>query len=192
MNRIATVPNLLTLLRLGCLPAVILLFRNGRHGAAAGIFVAAMITDGLDGWLARRLDQRTALGLYLDPVVDKIVVLALLYELGAAGTIHAAVPHLFLARELLQNAVRSVAAAGGTVVGANWMGKTKFVLETVLITWGLLAPVLPDLVSRRDLEGAQGVALSASAWIVLLAAWAFFAVFTYRNRSCVLGSEALR
>ena len=81
---ILTIPNILTLLRLASLPLVIALFRMEHHAWAACVFLVFMLSDGLDGWLARRLDQCSALGLYLDPVVDKIVILVLFYELARA------------------------------------------------------------------------------------------------------------
>ncbi len=168
-----TLPNLLTLSRLAALPAVIGLARAGHSTWAAGVFLAAMLTDCFDGWLARRLDQRSELGLYLDPVVDKIVVLTLFYELVHQGVVPIAVPHLFLARELLQNGVRAAAASRGTVVGANWMGKTKAALQTAVLFWGLLLP-----------DSGPGVAFAA--WAVLLLSWGFFFVFLSWNRQLLL------
>jgi len=139
-----------------------------------------MLTDCVDGWLAKRLGQCTSLGLYLDPVVDKVVILVLLYELARGRLIHGAVPHLFLARELLQNGVRAAAAARGTVVGANWMGKSKACLQTALVAWGLM---MPGLAVRLPAAGKRlAGALDVSAWAVLGLAWCFFAVFVYRNR----------
>ena len=182
MKDLLTVPNLLTLARLASLPIVTVLARRGQVVAAAAVFLAGMGTDVLDGWLAKKLKQQTRLGLYLDPVVDKIVILVLLYELSYTGLLQAVVPHLFLVRELLQNAVRAVAAGRGAVVGANWMGKTKAVLQTVLIAWGLLLPALVD-----RLPGAAGIsccrAFHAMVWGVLLMTWCFFGVFLCWNRA---------
>jgi len=140
-----------------------------------------MITDSVDGWLARRLDQETALGLYLDPVVDKIVIVALFYELARAGLVNWAVPHLFLTRELLQNAVRAAAATRGAVVGSNWMGKAKALLQIVLITWGLLIPTVghwaPELVIRH-----VDACFAVATWTVVALAWSFLGRFLYLNR----------
>jgi len=171
------VPNTLTLLRLACLPAIVALFRAGL-AAAAPVFLIVMLTDCFDGWLARRLNQCTALGVYLDPVVDKIVVIALFYELACAGFIPLAIPHLVLARELLQNAVRALGATRGTVVGANWMGKTKATLQILVLAWGLALPAL----CREASGGGLQTALQASAWAVLLLSWVFLAVFAHHNR----------
>jgi CDP-diacylglycerol---glycerol-3-phosphate 3-phosphatidyltransferase len=173
-------PNLLTLARLMALPAVIVLFRQGRAVPAAILFVAAMLTDCFDGWLARRRNQCTALGMYLDATVDKVVLVALFYELAYAGLVSWLIPHLFLARELLHDGFRSAAAIRGTVLGANWMGKVKAALQTVAITWGLLVPVL----------GAPwGMPLQVFAGIVLALSWAFFGMFLWRNRGLLKGTR---
>ena len=171
-SRIMTVPNLVTFLRLLLLGPIIVLYREGHCLAAAALFLLTMGTDAVDGWLARRLDQRSALGVYLDPVVDKVVVLVLFYELAHAGMIAFATVHLFLLRELLQNAVRNVAATRGRVVGANWMGKTKAFLQTLLITVGLLLP-------GPGTTGAAAVA--AAAWLLVLLSWIFLGIFVKWN-----------
>jgi CDP-diacylglycerol--glycerol-3-phosphate 3-phosphatidyltransferase len=176
------VPNTLTLLRLACLPATIALYRCGRPVWAAALFLAIMLADCVDGWLARRLGQQTWLGTFLDPVTDKIVMVAIFYELARANMMPLAVPHLLLARELFQNAVRDVAAARGKVVGANWMGKTKAILQTSVVIWGLLLPVVADRLSDAA-ASALRVAFGAAAWGVVGLAWVFFAVFVSWNRS---------
>ena len=185
------IPNLLTVLRLAALPVIAWLFRSGYYSMASGVFVVTMLTDCVDGWIARRLNQRSALGMYLDPVVDKIVVLALLYELSYGGVIDIAVAHLLLARELLQNGVRAVASGRGTVVGANWMGKTKMVLQSILIGMGLLLPLITG--EAGPLGRALGAGVHVLAWSVLALAWMFFGVFVYWNRAVLVeGSPTLK
>jgi len=174
-----SIPNLLTILRIAALPVIITLFRTGRHVSAAAVFFVVMLTDCVDGWLARKLNQQTTLGLYLDPVVDKIVLIVLLYELARAGLIDTAIAYLFLARELLQNAVRAVAALGGEVVGANWMGKTKAAFQTGLITVGLALPGFSGPGERSQ------VLFAVSAWALLALTWCFFGMFACRNRKAL-------
>jgi phosphatidylglycerophosphate synthase len=94
------------------------------------------------------------------------------------------VPHLLLARELLHSAVRDVAAARGTVVGANWMGKTKAFLQTALVLWGLSFP------AQCSAAGQSRLAFAIAAWAVVATAWAFFAVFAIRNRAVLRGNPA--
>jgi cardiolipin synthase len=73
-KRIFTVPNQLTFLRLGFLPFFIIAIHYGRYSIALGLLIAAGISDGLDGLLARKLNQKTALGAYLDPIADKVML----------------------------------------------------------------------------------------------------------------------
>ena len=87
-KRIFTVPNQLTFLRLGFLPFFLIAIHYDRYPVALGLLIAAGLSDGLDGLLARKLSQRTALGAYLDPIADKLllsssfVVLALNRKIG--------------------------------------------------------------------------------------------------------------
>ena len=93
-------PNLLTLLRLFLLPFLVIQIFDGRWWVAAGIFVLAGISDGLDGLLARRLGQHTRLGQYLDPIADKLMLSTLFLVLTHAGLIPRYVTVLVFSRDL--------------------------------------------------------------------------------------------
>ena len=185
-DSIVNLPNLLTVFRLVMWPVIVGLYRCGYGVTAAAVFVAVMLTDLLDGLLARRLNQTSPLGVYLDPVTDKIIILSLFYELARADLLSIWVPHLFLSRELLQNAIRATAAARGNVVAANWTGKTKAFLQNVLITWGLLVPWLdaacPGAASLRP-------AFRVSVWAVVVLTWAFLVRSAVVNRRVFAGSQ---
>ena len=71
-----TLPNFITLLRLAALPFFLLAIAEGRFGIALGLFVAAGISDGIDGFLARHFHMRSALGAYLDPIADKLLLMS--------------------------------------------------------------------------------------------------------------------
>jgi len=71
-----TLPNFITLIRLAALPFFLIAIAAGRFGIALGIFVGAGISDGIDGFLARRFDMRSALGAYLDPIADKLLLMS--------------------------------------------------------------------------------------------------------------------
>jgi cardiolipin synthase (CMP-forming) len=73
-GRIWTVPNQITLLRLGFLPCFLILMLYDHYGWALAVLVVAGLSDGIDGLLARRLDQKSALGAYLDPIADKLLL----------------------------------------------------------------------------------------------------------------------
>ena len=70
-----TLPNFITLVRLAAIPFFLLAISDGRFGIALSIFVAAGISDGVDGYLARRFEMKSALGAYLDPIADKLMLM---------------------------------------------------------------------------------------------------------------------
>ena len=87
MSLLYQLPNLLTLLRIGAVPVLILFLYEGRYGAALVVFVIAGITDGLDGWIAKRFDAVTRLGSILDPLADKMLIVSTYVMLTLAGDI---------------------------------------------------------------------------------------------------------
>ncbi|HEX4006383.1 MAG TPA: CDP-alcohol phosphatidyltransferase family protein [Acidobacteriaceae bacterium] len=100
MNDLRATPNLLTILRLCIVPFLVLAVLDGRFPVAFGLFVFAGVTDALDGLLARVLHQRTLLGQYLDPVVDKLLLSTLFLVLHHSGLISLRVTVLVFARDL--------------------------------------------------------------------------------------------
>lgn len=76
MKGLWTLPNFITLVRLAALPFFLLSIAEGRFGIALLIFVAAGISDGVDGYLARRFNMNSALGAYLDPIADKLLLMS--------------------------------------------------------------------------------------------------------------------
>jgi cardiolipin synthase len=79
------VPNLITLTRLLLVPLTIWLILGGRYGAAFWVFIAAGVSDALDGFIAKRFDCRTALGALLDPIADKALLTSVYVMLGIGG-----------------------------------------------------------------------------------------------------------
>ena len=94
-------PNLITLGRLLCVPLAIWLILGERYGLAFWVFVAAGISDALDGWIAKRWDQRTPLGALLDPIADKALLAAVYITLGFAGELPHWLVILVVLRDLL-------------------------------------------------------------------------------------------
>lgn len=135
-------PTWITLLRLAGVPFIFLSlipFEAPQRWIAVVIFVAVAATDWLDGYLARKLDQVTELGKFLDPLVDKLLVMAPLLILVEQGLIPAWGVFVILAREL---AIAGWRVNQRTVTGANLWGKLKTVSQIVAIAL-LLAP-LPE------------------------------------------------
>ena len=100
-SRIFTVPNELTLLRLAFLPFFIIAIEYDRYFAALAILVVSGLTDALDGYLARSLDQKTALGAYLDPIADKLLMSTSYLVLALKGRIGWWLAILVLGRDVL-------------------------------------------------------------------------------------------
>jgi cardiolipin synthase len=100
-NRILTVPNELTFLRLAFLPVFIIAIQYDRYAWALGILVAGGLSDALDGWLARQLNQKTALGAYLDPIADKLLMSSSYFVLALKGKIGWWLAILVLGRDVL-------------------------------------------------------------------------------------------
>jgi len=140
---ILTTPNLLTLVRIGTVPllVVLLLFPGpGPSAAAAAVFFAASITDFLDGYIARNYGSGSTVGKFLDPLADKLVVTAALIMLSGiprTPRIPAWIVAVLVSREILVTGLRAVAAAEGRVIAAEELGKYKMVLQ-VMAVQGLL------------------------------------------------------
>jgi cardiolipin synthase (CMP-forming) len=109
MNSPATLPNLLTILRLLLAPFIFTAIVTGPHKRALVLFVIAALTDGLDGLLARRINQSTALGAYLDPIADKVLLSGVFLSLAIAGSIPSWLVVVIFGRDLLLLASSGIA-----------------------------------------------------------------------------------
>jgi len=127
-------PNLLTFVRILMIPVVLVLLERGRPKDcywAAWVFVAAAITDLIDGWLARRMGLVSVLGKFLDPLADKLIVAAVLVWLVQMGRIPAWTVVILLSREITITALRGVASSQGLIISAGTGGKLKTALQMV-------------------------------------------------------------
>ncbi len=135
------IPNLLTFGRIVAIPFFVWLLDRPtpiRCFWACIVFTAAAITDILDGYLARKLGVVSVLGKFLDPLADKLIVMAALVWMVPMGRIAAWVVVLLLAREISVTGLRSVAASEGVIIGAGQEGKTKTALQMIGIVALLL------------------------------------------------------
>ena len=98
---------------------------------AAWIYSAATVTDYLDGWLARRQGLVTVMGKFLDPLADKLMVMAMLIMLVALSRVPALLVVVILAREMTINGLRSIAASEGLMIPAGELGKLKTALQMI-------------------------------------------------------------
>jgi len=136
-------PIILTWLRIAMIPLLIGLFYlpDGwltvpvRDALAALAFVVAALTDWLDGWLARRWNQTSAFGAFLDPVADKLMVCAALLILLSLGRVDTCIALVIIGREIAISALREWMASIGAraSVAVHWLGKFKTIAQMVAI-----------------------------------------------------------
>jgi len=175
-TRTVALPNLLTFVRIGLVPVLVLTLlwptMSGR-ALAAGLFLLACVTDFFDGWLARRHGLTTALGQLLDPLADKLLVAAALIMLVAVPPeprVPAWMAVVIVLREIAVTGLRGIASHGGVLVPARELGKYKvvvqmFALEALLIHYRY---ALPGVGLEIDFHAAGMVLL----WMALvLAVW---------------------
>ncbi len=134
-------PNVLTLLRIGIIPILIIVFYlpfNWAHYFAALLFALACITDWLDGFLARKLEQQSSFGAFFDPVADKLLVSAsLLLLVGSSDLHYITLPAIVIVgREIVISALREWMAELGqrTSIAVSYIAKIKTSLQMVAIT----------------------------------------------------------
>jgi CDP-diacylglycerol--glycerol-3-phosphate 3-phosphatidyltransferase len=145
------VPNVLTVLRILAVPVIVVALLdetpNG-DALAAAVFALAALTDGLDGYIARSRDAVTTFGKLMDPLADKLLIVAALVSLVSLGRLAAWVAMVIIARELAVTGLRAVAAERGVVISASWLGKLKTALQVAavfaLIIWDP-APLAVDV-----------------------------------------------
>jgi len=135
-----TIPTALTLFRIALLPVMVVVFYAGFRGAniaAAAIFIAAALTDWLDGWVARRYDMGSAFGAFLDPVADKLMVAVTLFLLVQENPtpLMAVTSAVIVGREISISALREWMAEIGqrATVGVATVGKVKTVMQIIAI-----------------------------------------------------------
>jgi CDP-diacylglycerol--glycerol-3-phosphate 3-phosphatidyltransferase len=100
---------------------------------AGTVFIVASLTDAVDGYVARKRGIVTNLGKFIDPLADKILIVAALISLVELGRLQAWMVMIIVARELIVSGVRMVAAVGGVVIHASPMGKAKTVSQIMAI-----------------------------------------------------------
>lgn len=179
-----TVPTMLTLLRILLIPVLVLVFYlpyKWTGFAAAAIFAFASVTDWLDGWIARRYNQFSAFGAFLDPVADKLMVAVALVIVvsvkdGAEATWMALFSSVIIGREIAVSALREwMAEIGqGATVRVASVGKIKTIVQMVALVCLLYQDRvlgLPIYLIGEWLLAAAALLTLWSGWTYLRAAW---------------------
>src|SRR6185369_4794407 len=134
------IPNILTLMRIAAIPLMAVLLLTGEREPcfwAAALFSAASFTDWLDGFLARRMGIVTVFGKFLDPIADKLIVMAALIMITPLGRVPAWMVLVILGREIIITGLRGIASSEGIIIPASDLGKFKTIFQIVAIL-GLL------------------------------------------------------
>lgn len=153
-----TIPNLITIARLILVPLVIMMIIQQNWQLAFAIFVIAGVSDAVDGFLARKLDMRSELGAYLDPIADKALLVSIYVTLAIIGIIPAWLTILVVSRDLM-------------------------IVSAVVLSWVLDNPVeiKPFLISKLNTAAQIALAaalLAAKAFGVTLGLWSDLSIAT--------------
>ena len=182
---IVNIPNLLTLFRITLIPIVCVLLIDGEPKPcliAASLFGVASLTDWFDGYIARKRGLVSLTGKFLDPLADKLLVMAVLVMLVALGRVPAWLVIIILAREFSVQGLRSLAASEGYVIAAGAGGKYKTAFQmvglgglllhyTYAIDYLVAAPVL------LNFNRLGTWLLAISVLFGLISAWDYFRDF---------------
>ncbi len=171
-------PNSITLTRIFSIPLLIWILSTSRLSSSNGekellasaLFIAAFITDGIDGYLARKRGQITTMGMLLDPLADKLLVAAAFITLVQfnPSLVPAWMAVVIIGREFLVSGLRSIAASEGFTIEASELGKFKTVVQIVSV----VAVILDHRWKEWPVYGSYFFPVH---WIAFLAIW--FMVF---------------
>jgi CDP-diacylglycerol--glycerol-3-phosphate 3-phosphatidyltransferase len=152
VDSLTKLPNLLTYIRILSIPLIVWLTHKSTPGQgtpaeveywsfmAFTAYTLSAITDFLDGWLARTRNLSTLVGRFLDPLADKLLVMALLIQLVVLGRLEAWIAILLIGREMFINGLRTIASHEGLDIPVNQLGKWKTFIQML----GLGAMILPE------------------------------------------------
>ena len=144
-----TTASKITIVRILLIPAFMAAALMGFQLVALSIFVLASATDWLDGYIARKYDQISNFGKFMDPLADKLLVMAALLLFVQWGRMGAWVLMVILTREFAVSGLRMMAAANGSVIAAGWSGKVKTIVTMLGII--LMLTTIHDRVVIGDL-----------------------------------------
>src|SRR5947208_12761024 len=166
-------PNYITMSRIACVPLLIWVmtskFFNAQNGerelVASGLFIMASITDGIDGYLARRRGQITTMGMLLDPLADKLLIAAAFICLVQIEPriVPAWIAVVIIGREFLVSGLRSIAASEGFTIEASDLGKFKMFVQIV--------SVVAVIIDHRWQQWPVGPYIFPVHWIAYSAIW---------------------
>ncbi len=172
--RVVNLSNSITLIRIFSIPLLMWILSSARFSSVHGdkellaslVFIAAAMTDGIDGYLARKREQITAMGILLDPLADKLLIAAAFVTLVQLNPslVPAWIAVVVIGREFLVSGLRSIAASEGFTIEASDLGKLKMVVQIV--------SVVAVILDHRWKEWpVYGYYVFPIHWIAYLAIW---------------------
>jgi len=176
LRQFRAAPNLLTLLRLFIIPFLVIAILDGRHTLAFALFVLAGFSDGLDGLAARMTKQYTRLGLYLDPIADKLLLSTLFVVLTHMGQVPRYVTVLVFSRDLGILLIATLLFATGTLrdFRPSLLGKFNTLVQIFGLTVVLVEQVWPSMNVAllragllRSIAWLAPISAAQYAWIVV-------------------------
>ena len=128
------IPNVLTIIRFILIPLIGYMLYSSNPNIiliSIALFAFAVFTDWADGYIARNCNLKSVFGTFFDPIVDKMLILTIFFIFADIKIIPLWTALLILFREFFVTGIRQVCSTKKKIVGANWMGKSKFMLQTV-------------------------------------------------------------
>ncbi len=170
-----TIPNLISIIRLALVPYIILTLLEGRFMLAFFLFVAVGISDGVDGFIARKFNQRTVLGAYLDPLADKVLLISVFLVLGYMEIIPLWLTIAIVTRDVLITAGVLVAFFIGNPIAIKplFVSKANTASQIVLVSVAIGAPAF-----ALDLEWVKTILVWLCGALTVASAFAYFATWT--------------
>ncbi|MBP1746606.1 MAG: CDP-diacylglycerol/glycerol-3-phosphate3-phospha tidyltransferase [Deltaproteobacteria bacterium] len=168
-----TLPNRLSILRILFIPIIVLFISSQEDGlllASCLLFIIAGITDGLDGYLARKMSLTSRLGVYLDPIADKLLVSSVLITLTYYHQIPLWVTLILVGREFLINGLRAFYAMEGIAIYPSSFGKIKTALQLI----GISCLLFNIAIERID-------AMAHQIGLVIIYGALFFSIYSAIN-----------
>jgi CDP-diacylglycerol--glycerol-3-phosphate 3-phosphatidyltransferase len=168
-----TLPNRLSILRILFIPVIVFFISTQEDGlllASCLLFIIAGITDGLDGYLARKMNLTSKLGLYLDPIADKLLVSSVLITLTYYHQIPLWVTLILVGREFLINGLRAFYAMEGIAIYPSSSGKIKTALQLI----GISCILFNIALERID-------AIAHQIGLIIIYAALFFSIYSAAN-----------
>jgi len=171
-----TTANKITLFRVVLIPVFLALAYTGQMVWAFAVFVLASLSDMVDGYVARHYNQITNFGKFMDPLADKVLVMAAMCFFVETGRMPGWALAIVLLREFAVSGMRLIAVEQGHVIAAAWSGKVKTAATMVALCLMLLFPA-PGIG-----DSAPDLAAVLSTWVILLTTVYSGVEYFYKNR----------